>query len=246
VAVFGGEVMLSQRKRQHLQYLYHGGGISAVLAWLVRALLTPFYQREVRYVVARKIPERSPLDSVTREKKSTNGECLTLESLEALRAVEGEIPSSLTYSVESLRKHLAQGCVIFLIFCPKDTGQERAFVGYVIYQRGVFSVLGREKALPFNMFFGRYRQILPEYRGQRYSSVLNITRDEYCRRNGIQFLCGTIAPDNRPSLKSALTRDEYQLIGTAVRVSLLRGRVIWETPWERIEAALQNFIRHDV
>ena len=237
--------MLSPRKRQHIWYLYRGGGLPAVITWAIRALLSPLYHREARHIVARKMPERSPLDSIGREKESTDGECLTVESSEALRAVEGAIPSSITYPLESLRKYLAQGCVIFLVFCPKGTGQERTFVGYVIYQRGVFSVLGREKALPFNMFFGRYRQTLPEYRGQRYSSILNITRDEYCRRNGIQFLCGTIAPDNRSSLKSALTRDEYKIIGTAVRVSILRGRFVWETPWERIEAALQDFVRQE-
>jgi hypothetical protein len=239
-------MILSQRKRQHLQYLYRGGRVSAVLAWVVRALLAPLYQREARYVVARKIPERSPLDSVTREKESTNGECLTLESLEALRAVEGEIPSSLTYSVESLRKHLAQGCVVFLVFCLPRTRQERAFVGYGIYQRGVLSVLGREKTGPANMLFGRYREMLPEYRGQRYSDILRRARDEYCRRNGVQFLCGTISPDNRPSLKSSLTRGGYQIIGTVVRVSLLRGRFVWETPWEKIEAVLRDFFRREL
>jgi hypothetical protein len=36
----------------------------------------------------------------------------------------------------------------------------------------------------------------------------------------------------------------YQIVGTAVRVSLLRGRfVVWETPWEKIEAALQDFLQ---
>jgi len=238
--------MLSQRKKQHIQYLYRGGGVPAVIAWAIQALFSPLYHREARYIVARKIPERTPRDSLAREKERTDGECLTVESLEALRAVEGEISSSITYSLESLRKYLAQGGVIFLVFSAQRTGQERAFIGYGIYQRGVLSVLGREKAVPFNILFGRYREMLPEHRGQRYSNILRVAREEYCHKNGVQFLCGTIAPDNRPSLKSSFTRGGYQIVGTAVRVSLLRGRFVWETPWEKIEAALQDFVQQQI
>jgi GNAT superfamily N-acetyltransferase len=233
--------MLSQGKRQHLQYLYHGGGLPAVIAWALRALLSPLYYREARHIVARKMPEQNPLDSIDEERERTDSECLTVESLEALQAVEGEIPSSITYPLESLRKYLAQGCVIFLVFCPKSSGQERDFVGYGIDRRSVLSVLGREKAAPFDILFGRYREILPEYRGQRYSDVLLLAREEYCRKNGVKLWCGTVSPDNRPSLKSTLARGGYQIVGTAVRVSFLRGRFVWETPWEKIEMALQNF-----
>jgi len=238
--------MLSQRKKQHIQYLYRGGGVPAVIAWAIRALLSPLYYREARYVLARKIPERTSLDSLDQEKKTTDSECLAIESLEALCAVEDEIPSTITYSLESLRKHVAQGCVILLLFCPKNPGPGRTFIGYGIYQRGVLSILGREKAVPFNILFSRYGETLPAYRGQRYRDILRITREEYCHKNGIQFLCATVAPDNQPSLKQALTRGGYQIIGTAVRVSLLRGRFVWETPWEKIEAALQDFVQQQI
>jgi len=240
-AVFGSETMLSQRKRQHLRYLYRGGGLPAVLTWLVQAFLSPLYYREARHVLARKVPERNSLGSTSRGEGNVEGECIIVESPEALRAVEGEIPSSLTYSLESLQKHLAQGCVVFLIFCPKETRQGRAFVGYGIYQRDMLFVLGREKVVPLNILCSRYHEMLPEYRGQRYSDAMRFTRDEYCRKHGVKFLCGTAAPDNRPSLKSVLTRGGYQIVGTAVRVSILRGRFVWETPWEKIEAALRDF-----
>ena len=147
-----------------MRYLYRGGGIPAVIAWVVRALLSPLYYREARHIVAQKIPERSPRGFVDRERESADGECLILESPEALRTVEREIPSSITHPLESLRKYLEQGCVIFLVFCPKRTEQERAFVGYGIDRRGVLSVLGREKAVPFDILCGRYLEILPEYR----------------------------------------------------------------------------------
>ncbi len=239
-------MILSQRKRQHLQYLYRGGRLSAVFAWLVRALLSPLYYREARYVLARKVPERSSLGSASGGEGNVEGECIMVESPEALRAVEGEIPSSLTYSLESLRKHLAQGCVVFLIFCPKETGQERAFIGYGIYQRNVLFVLGREKAVSLNILCSRYHEMLPKYRGQRYSDIMRFARDEYCRKNGVKFLCGTVAPDNRSSVKSVLTRGGYKVIGTAVRVSILRGCFVWETPLEKIEAALRDFFRQEM
>ena len=218
----------------------------AVIAWAMRALLSPLYHREARHIVARKMPERNPLDSIGRKKESTDGECLTVESLEALCAVEREIPSSLTYPLESLRKYLAQGCVIFLIFCPQGTRQGRTFVGYGIYQRDVLSILGREKAVPLNILCSRYHEMLPKYRGQRYSDIMRFTRDEYCRKNGVRFLCGTVAPDNRSSVKSVLARGGYQVIGTAVRVSILRGCFVWETPLEKIEAALRDFFRQEM
>jgi len=231
--------MLSPRKRQHIQYLYRGGGLPAVLAWAIRALLSPLYYREARYLVARKIPE------VGSETESLDGQCLTVESLEALRAVEGEISPAITYPLKRLRKYLAQGAVIFLIFRPQGPGQERAFVGYGIDQCGVLSVLGREKAAPFRILFTRYGQTLPEYRGQRYNDTLRVAREEYCRKHAIQFICGTVAPDNRSSL-SVAARVGFHIVGTAVRVSILRGRFVWETPWEKIEAALRDFFREEI
>jgi hypothetical protein len=215
------------------------------MAWAIRALLSLLYYREARHIVARKMPERTPLDSLNKEKESPDCECLTVESLEALRAVEGEIPPSITYPLAGLRECLAQGCVIFLVFRPREAGQGRAFVGYGIYQHNVLSVLGRERTVPLNILCSRYHEMLPEYRGQRYSDVMRSTRDEYCRRHGVKFLCGTVSPDNRSSVKSVLMRGGYQVVGTAVRVSLLRGRFIWETPWEQIEATLQRFFQRD-
>ena len=235
--------MLSPQKKRHLQYLYHGGGLPAICAWFVRALLSPLYRREARYVLARKVPERSALDSAGGGEEKVEAECIVVESPEALRAVEQEIPSSLTYSVESLRNYLARGCVVFLIFCPEGTSHERAFVGYGIYQLDVLSLLGEEKSIPLNILCTIYHEMLPAYRGQRYSNLMRATRDEYCRKQGVKFLCGTVAPENRPSVKAVLTQGGYQIIGTVVRVSLLKGRFVWETPWEKIEAALRDFFR---
>src|SRR6266511_4318713 len=110
VAIFGGKGMLSQKKKQHLQYLYYGGGVPAVLAWFVRACLSPLYYREARHIVVKRIPEQNRPDSC-KEEKVTDVGCLTLESLEALRAVEEEIPSSTTFSPQSMRKLSGQGCV---------------------------------------------------------------------------------------------------------------------------------------
>lgn len=239
-------MLLSQRKKRHLHYIYRGSGIFAVMGWVVRTALSPLYQREVRYLVVRKIPSRPRLDSGDEGKTHAKGECVTVESPEALRLIEKEIPSSLTYSLEDFRAYLTQGCVIFLVFTSKSEGRERALIGYGVYQRGVIAILGREKKSPFDLLFGRFREMLPEYRGQKYSDILRKTREEYCHRNGVKFLCGTIAPDNRPSLKSSLTQGGYQVVGTAERVSLLKGYFVWETPWEQIEATLQEFIRQNL
>lgn len=238
-------MLLSQRKRRHIHYVYRGSGIFAVIGWAVRSVISPLYQRDVRYIIAQKIPSRPRPDSGEEEKTHAKGKCVTVESLEALRLIEKEIPPSFTYSLEDFRAYLTQGCVVFLVFESETEGRERALIGYGVYQRGVIAILGREKKSPFDLLFGRFREMLPEYRGQRYSDILRETREEYCRRNGVKFLGGTIAPDNRPSLKSSLTRGGYQIVGTVERVSLLKGCFVWATPWEQIEATLQEFIQRE-
>lgn len=238
-------MVFSERKRRHIQYLYHGSGVAAVLGWATRTVLSPLYQREVRYIVTRKISPRPLFGAREKGTMQAESECVTVDSLEALRQIEKEIPSSTTYSLEDLREYVAQGCVIFFIFAAQGEGRERTFVGYSVYQRGVIVVLGRKKPSPFDLFFARFWEMLPEYRGRRYSAVLRETRDEYCRRHGVKFLGGTVAPDNRPSLRSSLVHSDYQIVGTAERVSFLRGLLVWETPWEQIEEALQEFIQRE-
>jgi hypothetical protein len=235
--------VLSPQKKRHLQYLYHGGdyrpyargsfGLCSPLATVAKHdMCSPGRCRS-----------EARSDSAGGGEEKVEAECIVVESPEALRAVEQEIPSALTYSVESLRNYLARDCVVFLLFCPEGTSHERAFVGYGIYQLDVLSLLGQEKSIPLNILCTIYHEMLPAYRGQRYSNLMRATRDEYCRKQGVKFLCGTVAPENRPSVKAVLTQGGYQIIGTVVRVSLLKGRFIWETPWEKIEAALRDFFR---
>jgi hypothetical protein len=132
--------MLSQRKKQHLQYLYRGGGVPSVLAWFVRACLSLLYYREGRYILAKRVPEQSPPDSGKKGKVTDVG-CLTLESLEALREVEQELPPSFTHSPKSFRTHLEGRGIIILVFGPQEDGTERKVVAYTLYQRGVLSIL---------------------------------------------------------------------------------------------------------
>lgn len=238
-------MLLSERKKRHIHYLYRGSGLLAVLGWAVRTAISPFYQREVRHVVARKIPPQLPYAAEVRGKARAEGECVTVDSLEALRLIEKDIPSSMTYSLADLRTYITQGCVIFFVFALPTKERARAFAGYGIYQRGVITILGRKKKSPFDLLFGIFREMLPAYRGQRYSDILRETREEYCHLHGVKFLGGTIAPDNRPSLKSSLVQGGYQIVGTAERVSFLRGLLVWETPWEQIEATLQEFIQRE-
>lgn len=238
-------MLLSERKRRHIQYVYRGSGLLAVLGWAVRTAISPFYQREVRHIVARRIPPQSSPAVEVRGKTRAEGECVTVDSLEALRQIEKDIPSSMTYSLADLRTYVTQECVIFFVFALPTKERERAFAGYGIYQRGVITILGRKKKSPFDLLFGIFREMLPAYRGQRYSDILRETREEYCHRHGVKFLGGTIAPDNRPSLKSSLVQGGYQIVGTAERVSFLRGLFVWETPWEQIEEALQEFIQRE-
>ncbi len=82
-----------------------------------------------------------------------------------------------------------------------------------------------------------YAEVLPEYRGQRIHGLMFAARDAYFRARGGRVVAGVCLPDNVASL-NALRRDGAFVAGTVERISLLRGRFVWDTPIAHIDTAL--------
>ena len=136
------------------------------------------------------------------------------------------------------QKQLEQGCVILLARRPKNNGSGKEVVGYAIYQQGVFSVFGHLRKISSDFLFTHYGEVLPEYRGQRIQQMSIRARIRYCRSNGIKKCCSSVGIYNRPSIIGR--RGGSTITGTIEQVSVFGGLFKWETPWEKIEAALRR------
>src|SRR5262245_47557772 len=154
--------MLSTKTLQYLQYVYRGGGITAVLVRIIRRLLAPLYEYDARYILIRKVPARDEFGSADGVREDRSGECLIVKSPGTLQAVEREIPASITHSLAALYHYLERGAVVFLAFTPQHASSPRVFVGYSISQIGVISIFGREKPISPNIMYANYTEFLPQ------------------------------------------------------------------------------------
>lgn len=203
---------------------------------IVRRLLASLYQHQVQYIELRPLGDgRLDIEDVAAEHRGI--ECVPIESAEALQPFVDEFPTTLRDSVADLQERLAGGCIAFLVRRPRDVGDGMEVVGYNLSERGVFSAVGRRGRISPDLLFGHWGEILPQYRGQRLHLLMRAAREDYCRRNGIRATCGAIARDNQPSIR-ATARAGSQIVGVVRRISILRGLIVWETPWTRIERAL--------
>jgi len=203
---------------------------------LWQALTISLYSRQLQWITVKRLDAPDPALPPDPET-----ECFVVDSLPAFDAVAPEIPPAFRDSVKALEARVARGCVVCLARRPRKDGGGQVVVGYEIAERGIFSALGRRKALGGDVVFSHYAEVLPTYRGQRIHRRLFAARDEYFRQRGGKILCGVVAPHNRASLH-ALARAGHQVVGTVARVSVLRVVVVWQTPWERITRALQSIL----
>ena len=231
---------MSSRLAPHyrpLQLLYRDRGLVQVLCHLARAVLLSFYHRQAQYILMKAIENRAHVAPTNTAEEKIGIECLIVESAEALQAVAREIPTAIRDSADQMKKRLERGCLVILARRPHPSGTGHEVIGYGIYEPGVFSALGRRGKVSSDILFNHYLEVLPKYRGQRIADVMKRAIDEHCRAHGFKKRCTVISPSNEPSLRSDL-RYGFTVVGTVVRVSLLRGLVVWETPWESIERAL--------
>jgi hypothetical protein len=234
---------VNSRLRQHcqqLELLYRERGLAQGLHHLARALLAAFYHREVQYILVKKVASQEAVSPVPGEESGTGTECVIVESAAVLQEVVREMPATLRDSVEQLKARVEQGCLVLLAYRPPRSGVNRDLIGYMLCERGIFSALGRKGKISSDILFTHYQEVLPEYRGQRIADVMRRAPEVYCRAQGLTKRCAVVSSTNEPSIRSTL-RSGYMIAGTVTRVSILRGRFTWETPWEKIEKVLRGF-----
>ena len=201
----------------------------------VRAAVAPVYSPLMQYITVKRLDlptpgaELPPVDTRTK--------CLVVDTVDALRAVASEIPTTFRDSVEELRRRVAMGCVVCLARRRRTDGAGYEVIGYELAERGVFSALGRRKAVAADVVFSHWAEVLPAYRGRRIHGLLFAARDAYFRPRGGAIVVGVCARWNRASLR-ALRRDGAVVVGRVRAISVLRRMIVWETPWHRIERAL--------
>jgi len=202
--------------------------LRAVARWLLRSV----YSRQRQLITLKR------LDGHAARPPAIHGiECVIVDSPEALRALAPEIPGGFRDCVEELERRVTAGCVLCLARTKRDDGGGMTVIGYELAERGVFSALGRRVPVAPDVIFSHWAEVLPAHRGRRVHGLLFAARDAYFRRHGGAVVCGVCAPHNRASLR-ALRRDGAEVVGAVERVTLLRSFAVWQTPVERIEAAI--------
>ena len=201
----------------------------ALLRQLRRSVTASVFSRQRQYITLKPIADAADPPLV----QDGRTECLMLDSPEALDAIAADICASFRDSVGTLRARVARGCVVCVARRPRADGRGSIVVGYEIAERGIFSALGRRIAVPQDVIFSHYVEVLPAYRGQRIHRMLFTTRDAYFRARGGRVVCGVCAPHNDASLR-ALRRDGATIVGIVQRISVLRVFVLSYTPFDHI------------
>jgi GNAT superfamily N-acetyltransferase len=205
----------------------------ALLGQLGRTVTGSVFARQRQFITLKPIGD-APNPPVAHDGRT---ECLMVDSPEALDAIAADICASFRDSVGALRARVARGCVVSVARRPRTNGRGSIVVGYEIAEPGIFSALGRRIAVPKDVIFSHYVEVLPAYRGQRIHRLLFATRDAYFRARGGRVVCGVCAPQNQASLR-ALHRDGASIVGMVQRISLLRVFVLSYTPFDRIAQLL--------
>lgn len=205
----------------------------ARLGRLGRTVTASVFSRQRQYITLKHIGAAAD-PAIIQDPRT---ECLVVDSPEGLDAVAADICASFRDSVGALRARVTRGCVVCVARRPRTDGRGSIVVGYEIAEPGIFSALGRRIAVPKDVIFSHYVEVLPAYRGQRIHRLLFATRDAYFRARGGRVVCGVCAPHNHASLR-ALRRDGATIVGIVQRISLLRVFVLSYTPFDHIAQLL--------
>ncbi len=201
---------------------------------LVRAVISPICSRQVQYITVKRLD----VPRLTRRPADPSTTCFVVDSVPAVRALAAEFPASFRDSVDDIARRVEFGCLVCVARRKREDGSGYEIVGYELAERGVFSALGRRKAVANDVVFSHWAEVLPAYRGRRIHGQIFAVRDAYFRARGGSIVVGVCAPRNHASLQ-ALHRDGATVVGRVSQLAVLRRVIVWETPWARIDAALE-------
>lgn len=208
-----------------------------LLRHLGTALITSICDYQAQEVRMRMVGEQEPPLS-PREKESQRAiQCVIIEPGESLEAYKGEFSLPFRDSFEALQKRLHKGCALLIARGKSLDGADAVIVGYSIIERGGFSSVGITGKLPDDVMFTHYTEVAVKFRGRRIAQIMSRAKYRYYHRQGITR--GLTTRRAGPAAEGrALGRLGGRSICRVVQLSLLRGLVVWRTPWKRVETAI--------
>jgi GNAT superfamily N-acetyltransferase len=196
-------------------------------------------RQESAYVSARDVAQN--LAQFTDNDFPPGIECVVVGSPEQIEPFENEFPPSFRDSPARLKQRVAEGCVAFLARLPRPEGLGRRVVGYRLAEKGVFSVLDIKGKVSQDILFIHYIEVVPAFRSQKIARFLVKASLDYCAAKGLKKTLTVGSPLNELSARAFRKDDAGRLdLGTVEKVSLLRGLIVWRTPWKKIERTLKT------
>ena len=224
---------------------YRNSGSFAVAKAIARSVLSSICDYHIQEVRGRMIRERDPVFSARENDDSNNHtQCVIVDTPEELQLYSSEFRLPFRDSTKSLERRIEQGCVVILARRADQDETCREIVGYSIMERGAFSAAGIKGKISQDVLFVHYTEVAHKYRGQRIAEIITRARNDYCRKRGIRKSCTAHTAGNIPS-ERAFRKFGSRLLCYAVRVSLLRGLIVWQTPWRKIERAIADLERSE-
>jgi ribosomal protein S18 acetylase RimI-like enzyme len=204
---------------------------------ILDALTASIWHREVVQISGRIVKDH--LNKLSQMEFPRDIECAVVESAEELEAFENHMSPALRDSPEKLKRRLSERCVVFFAMRRTEAPAAHEILGYCLGQKGVFSALGRKALLAPDILFVHYIEVLPGYRSQGIAKSLLRATYEYAERHGFERTITVRSPTNQLSGQAfRQAKDSYRILGEMERISILRGLVVWHTPWRKIERAI--------
>jgi hypothetical protein len=226
-------------KLMKLGSLYSNHGVLAVAKSVGRSVISSMCDYQIVEVRGRVIFDEDPAPTDREKKSDEKTPCTLVESTEELEPFANEFCLRLRDSFAQLKRRIQQGCILILARRAKENGTGYEVAGYSIMEIGGFAAAGITGRIAKDILFVHYTEVANEYRGQRIAQVITRARNDYCREKGIKKSCTAHGPGNTSS-ERAFRKFGSRLLCYAVRVSLLRGLIVWHTPWRKIEAAIEQ------
>ena len=227
------------RAWQRIRYLRRGIGLRRTVLRVCQRVIAPVYRRETGYLVVRDVPQKSSSDPVNEGGENGVDDCVVLDSLDDLRAVERYIPA--TIPISDLRSHLALDPRSMVVLARQSGAGALGdgVVGYRTCRRGQFSAFWVELPIADDILFVVDTEVLPEHRGKRVQSRLRAATFEYCRKRGLRKSCGHVSAHNQPSIVAHTRSEEDAIVARTEFVSVLGGLFTSGTSPEQIRRAIE-------
>ena len=104
----------------------------------------------------------------------------------------------------------------------------------------MFTGPGLRMGVSDDVLFVRHSCVFPKYRGQQIAAFLGQGTDAYCRRVGINRVCGIIRADNLPSLRAHTRNTDNTIVGAITFVQMLGGLVQRVTPAAQVKSMVET------